>query len=246
MNRLQQVLLGVVLVVSSALICLIHYMIFRDAGYIASYFLGGIALLPVEVLLVTLVIHRLLSEREKRVKLQKLNMVIGAFFSEVGTALIKYLSSFGTEVEKIGNDLMVTQDWSAKEFLSISRRIKGYNHKIDSRKGDLEHLRSLLIEKRDFLLRLLENPNLLEHESFTDLLWAAFHLTDELVNRVDLTRLPAADYDHLSGDMKRAYTLLIYEWLAYMRHLRSRYPYLFSLAVRLNPFDPNASAEIKE
>ena len=38
---------------------------------------------------------------------------------------------------------------------------------------------------------------------------------------------------------------LIAEWIAYMRHLKSDYPYLYSLAVRTNPFDPNASAEVK-
>jgi hypothetical protein len=29
-----------------------------------------------------------------------------------------------------------------------------------------------------------------------------------------------------------------------MKHLKNSYPYLFSLAVRTNPFDPNAKAEI--
>ena len=28
-------------------------------------------------------------------------------------------------------------------------------------------------------------------------------------------------------------------------HLKNDYPYLFSLAVRTNPFDPNASVEVK-
>jgi len=45
--------------------------------------------------------------------------------------------------------------------------------------------------------------------------------------------------------MKRAHVLLIVEWLAYMKHLKINYPYLFSLAVRMNPFDPNASPIVK-
>ena len=45
--------------------------------------------------------------------------------------------------------------------------------------------------------------------------------------------------------MKRAYVLLIREWLDYMSHLRTDYPYLYSLAVRTNPFDPEASPEVK-
>ena len=45
--------------------------------------------------------------------------------------------------------------------------------------------------------------------------------------------------------MQRGYVLLIKEWLAYMAHLKTRYPYLFSLALRTNPFDPFATPEIQ-
>lgn len=116
---------------------------------------------------------------------------------------------------------------------------------MDSQNGNLAELRNFLVEKRDFLLRLLENPNLLEHESFTELLWAVSHLTEELIARADVSTLSNADYAHLSGDIKRAYLALIFEWLEYMRHLKDDYPYLFSFAVRMNPFDPNATPEIK-
>ena len=109
----------------------------------------------------------------------------------------------------------------------------------------MEVLKNFLTGKRSFLLGLLENPNLLEHESFTDLLWAVFHLTEELNSRADTTGLPDTDYEHLSGDIKRAYVLLISEWLSYMKHLKVDYPYLFSLAVRTNPFDPDALPEVK-
>ena len=95
------------------------------------------------------------------------------------------------------------------------------------------------------MLNLLENPNLLEHESFTNLLWAVFHLTDELVHRSDLKKLPDSDYQHLAGDIKRAYHQLLIQWLDYMKHLKHDYPYLFSLAMRTNPFDANASIEVK-
>ncbi len=58
--------------------------------------------------------------------------------------------------------------------------------------------------------------------------------------------LPETDYAHLGGDMKRAYTLLILEWQDYMRYLKDNYPYLFSLAIRTNPFEPNASPVVKQ
>lgn len=35
--------------------------------------------------------------------------------------------------------------------------------------------------------------------------------------------------------------LLALQWLDYLEHLKIQYPYLFSLAARKNPFDPDAS-----
>lgn len=88
-------------------------------------------------------------------------------------------------------------------------------------------------------------PNLLEHESFTELLRAVCHLTQELSHRKDLIELPDTDYEHLAGDIKRAYVLLVHEWVDYMKYLKDNYPYFFSLAMRTNPFDQDASPIVK-
>jgi hypothetical protein len=51
-----QVLLGLFLILLSAMLYLIHYTIFRDPHHIFLYLIGDIAFLPIEVLLVTLLI----------------------------------------------------------------------------------------------------------------------------------------------------------------------------------------------
>ena len=239
-----QILLGLALIIISIVLYLIQYAIFKDTRNIIFYLIQDLAFVPINVLLVTLIITWLLNEREKRSLLNKLNMVIGAFFSEVGTPLFKCFFRFDAHFDKIRTNFIITADWSDKDFQGAGRSIKDYDYKVESQRGDLEELRSCLLQKRGFMLALLENPNLLEHESFTELLWAVFHLTEELVNRENLTGLSSADFDHIANDIKRAYTALISEWLKYMNHLKNEYPYLFSLAVRMNPFDPNAKAEI--
>lgn len=148
---------------------------------------------------------------------------------------------------EIQTRLMVTSKWTVQDFQAAAATFaKSVDLKIDSRSGDLQNLKALLDAKRSFLLSLLANPNLLEHESFTDLLWAVFHLAEELSARKSLDGLPHVDHDHLSGDIKRAYSQLLAEWLLYMKHLKEEYPYLFSLAVRMNPIDPNADPVVKE
>ena len=101
------------------------------------------------------------------------------------------------------------------------------------------------VSKRNFMLRLLENPNLLEHDSFTEVIWAVFHLIEELAAREDIETKNEADFQHLVIDGERVYRLLTIAWLGYIVHLRKDYPYLYSLAVRMNPFDPKASPEIR-
>ena len=246
MKRLNwQVLLGISLVVLSAFVYFIHYLVFHDVHHILIYFVGDVAFVFIEVLLVTLIIHRLLGEREKRAMLEKMNMVIGTFFSEIGTYLLREFSRFDPQCGDLRQHLNRTKDFSEREFTKVSRRIKAYGCVIESSREDLQTLKTYLIGKREFLLRLLANPNLLEHDSFTNLLWAVFHLTDELAHRKDVNTILDSDYVHLAGDVKRAYVLLISEWLDYMKHLKVNYPYLFSLAMRTNPFDLEAKPEVQ-
>ena len=109
---------------------------------------------------------------------------------------------------------------------------------------DLYDLKSYMLEKRDFILRLLENPNLIEHDRFTDLLWAVMHVVDELEARSSLTGLPPADEAHLRIDVRRAYNALMAEWILYVEHLKANYPYLFSLVVRMHPFQEEPTATV--
>jgi hypothetical protein len=87
----------------------------------------------------------------------------------------------------------------------------------------------------------MENPNLLEHERFTEILRVVFHVADELRFRTENTSLPQTDLNHIAADINRAYGMLAREWVLYMGHLKKHFPYLFSLAVRTNPFDQNAT-----
>jgi len=240
-----QIILGLSLLVLSAVFYLIHYAIFRDAHHIFLYLIGDVAFVFIEVFLVTVIIQQVLSMREKRARMEKLNMVIGSFFSEVGTKLLTLFSDLDPGLEKIRNELIVKGNWSEEKFSAASVRLKKYEYAVKIDRSHIDGLRRYLVEKRDFLLRLLENPNVLEHEAFTDVLRAVFHLTEELAAREDTSQLPPTDYGHVEGDIKRVYVLLVHEWVDYMRYLKQNYPYLFSLAVRQNPFDQTASIVVR-
>jgi hypothetical protein len=222
----------------------LNYLVYRDAHYMLRLFLAQLGFLPISVLLVTIILNQLLAQRAKAAKLAKLNMVIGVFFSEVGTALLKTLSTYDQRLPDFRPRVAHLSHWTGQDFTAFGQGLTESEFGIRLPAGGAEALRDFLIQKRHFLMRLLENPNLLEHDSFSNLLLAVFHLTEELAQRADLRRLTPSDQEHLEADVQRGYVLLIKEWLAYMSHLQSRYPYLFSLALRTNPFDPFATPEI--
>lgn len=188
----------------------------------------------------------MLSRREKWIRMKKLNMLIGVFFSEVGNRLIRLFVDSDPHAEDIRRGLEINDQWTSRDFQNVREHLKRFPYSIEISKTQLEALKGFLSGQRDFFARLLENPVLMEHESFTDLLQAVFHLTEELAYREDLGQIPESDQNHLKGDMIRIYQLLIQEWIVYLEYLKDNYPYLFSLAMRINPFNPQASPIVKK
>lgn len=231
---------------TSVAIYYIHYLIFKDSTFIFKYFVAQLGFLPISTALVTIVLNQLMGKRDKNIRLQKLHMVIGAFYSDVGTDLLKFLASSDHAASSFGQYLKLNSSWAKSDFDQAKRNIRDINLDKSDLPLQLDEVKSFLCLKRSHLLRMLENPNLLEHETFSQLLRAAFHLMEELDGRADFNHLPNSDYSHLRGDISRVYVLLINQWLDYMEHLHEDYPYLFSLAIRTNPFNPEVSIEVTE
>lgn len=231
---------------ASALSYTIHYFIFRDAHHIFIYMVGDFGFLFLDVLLVLLIIERLLASREKKSILHKLNMVIGTFFSEVGMELLQSFGDFVENAEQLEKEVLISPKWNKKQFQEAQSKAISFKYGIVFDVDRLERLRDFLKNKHSFLVRLLENPILLENQGFTDLLWAVFHLSEELDFRDSLHHLPDTDIAHLKTDLRRAYSRIVAEWIIYAEHLKNKYPFLFSLAARINPLNPNASPIVQE
>jgi voltage-gated potassium channel len=183
----------------------------------------------------------MLDRREKAVRMRKVNMIIGVFFEEAGASLLRMVAGWDPRSGEIRDRLAITAEWSDREFRAVKDTLRGYPFQIDRNRMDRAEIYRLLVQNRDFQIQLLQNPVLFEHDDFSDLLQAVFHLTEELSFRKEYQDLPERDLDHLKGDVERVYRLLFYQWLWYMKHLKNHYPYLFSLAIRTNPFDKDAT-----
>lgn len=232
---------------ASAVIYFVHFLIFRDVHHIFLYMIGDLAFLFIDILIVILFIEKLLERRERNSRLNKLNMVIGIFFSELGLELLRSLTSQVKNAGALREETAVGLDWTWARFERARRTAQAFPYEVTADPAHLSGLRATLESKRAFMLSLLENPNILDHERFTDLLWAVFHLAEELSYRPsDMSGLPRGDILHLASDLRRAYSLIVSEWISYTRHLKSSYPFLFSLAVRINPLAASPSAVVNQ
>jgi hypothetical protein len=241
-----KVLLVVFFLAASAGIYFLHYLIFKDPHHIFLYLVGDLGFLFVDVLVVVLFIESLLERRERQSRLMKLNMVIGTFFSEVGLELLRKFSAFIVNAEGLKSRTAFAFDWERRDFEEARKAAANFAYHGKPEASQLAELRTFMLSKRGFLLTLLENPYILEHESFTDLLWAVFHVADELSYREgDMAGLPQTDIVHIGGDLRRAYSLIVTQWITYAQHLKERYPFLYSLAVRINPLGASPSAVVK-
>lgn len=244
LEKTQQKFILLLILISAILYC-VHYLIFRDFHHLALFALEDLAFVPIDVIFVSLILNKVLASNEKKKKLSKLYMVIEIFFSVIGTDLLREFASNDTSLEQVQDDLIIKPEWKEKEFKYFLNMKKKYEPIIKYNSKDLTKIKEMLQTCNSHLLRLLENQALLEHETFTELLMAVFHLAEELRLRDDLDNLTEIDQAHLVTDAKRAYILLGIEWIDYINHMRIHYPYLFSLAIRVNPFDKCKDACVK-
>ena len=182
-----------------------------------------------------------IERRDNQIRLQKLQMVIGMFFSEAGTELMRFFATADCQRDDLEQVLKLDNDWDTRTYQKALKKLDRHLYKVEVEKIDLDRLRTFIGEHSQLLVRLIESPYMLEHESFTDLLIAVMHLKEELQHRKDIEALPESDNDHLCGDIRRAYSQLVRQWLLYVQQLQHSYPFLYSLTLRTNPFDRSAS-----
>ena len=255
--RLFLIVMSSIMVVSAIGLMIVENLSFVDSVYftvvtVASVGYGDIhpTTIPGKVLATILILggvgafagvfatltEFLLSRKDKEIRLRKRNLVTSIFFSQVGDWLIHELSLNNPRIEELKTVVWIQPEWLPKDFDIAIKKIKDYDLIVNVRDDNLYEWRNFLNQRTNTLLRLIENPSLLEQESFTELLMAVMHLGQELSYRLEAQTLSDEDYAHLKGDAQRVYRNLVRQWLSYMSHLKAHYPYFFALAIKKTPF----------
>ncbi|PAB58996.1 hypothetical protein [Anaeromicrobium sediminis] len=241
----EKVLLGFGLLGLSLILYTLHYLAFRDMHHILVFSFEHVAFIPIEVLLVTLIIEGAIERKEKMKIMEKLNTLIGLFFSELGLKVLKDFISADPNIDKIRERLIIYKDSEDEIFKELKTLADDYEYDVDVEKINFLELKEFLNSHRNFLMGMMQNPYLLEHDTFTDLLKAVFHLQEELNFRSSMNEIKEKDKEHLKGDVIRIYKLITYEWVVYMEYLKTEYPFMYATALMNNPFDKRSVDEIE-
>lgn len=220
-------IISFVLVASSALMFYIHYLVFGQAENTAYYSTMTLCFIPINSLIVTIVFERMINYKEKVDRINKLNMLVGVFFNELGRELMENIISSDDSAKCIVSKFDDLKD--------IEKKLIAHDCHIDMDKIDIVSLKELLINNNDLLINLVSNENLHLHETFTDLLMAVIHLKDEILF-IERHGYSDIDVNHLQGDIMRVYRSINIQWVNYLKYLQKNYPFLYNNATRINPF----------
>lgn len=226
-NKKYYIVVSLILVGLSAIMFLIHYLVFGQAVNTAYYSLMNLCFIPVNSLVVTLILERLIDYKAKQERMEKLSMLIGLFFTEVGYKLMHLI----IKADKGGKNSIT----SFNNLDEVKNQVEKHNYNINIEDIDLDRIMDILLNNSNLLVNLISNENITEHEIFTDLLMSVIHLRDEIVFYKN-DKNNQLDISHLKKDILRVYKNIAMQWVDYLKYLNKSYPFLYDNAIRLNPF----------
>lgn len=216
-----------ILILLSAIMFGIHYMIFAQAINTAYYSLMNLCFMPINSLFVTIILEKLIDYRAKKERLEKLNMLVGIFFTEVGSKLMHLI----IDADKDAKNYIL----SFEDLNKVKSAVEKHKYKVDINELDIDSIKKLVQDNSSLFINLISNENILQHQIFTDLLMSVIHLRDEIIfieNDTD----GEIDIRHIENDVIRVYKNITIQWVHYLEYLEKFYPYLYNNAIRVNPF----------
>ncbi len=101
------------------------------------YLVDDIAFVFIQVLLVSMLLDGLMQRRNRETMLDKLNMIIGAFFSECGTDVLGRFARLDADLDVVRGDLLARMAWTARDYERAKQAFREHEPVIELSAGDL-------------------------------------------------------------------------------------------------------------
>ena len=108
--------LAIGLIIASAILYTIAYFGFHEPDKVIFYIVIDLAFIPLDILIVALVIESLIEKKERETVLEKLDMILGVFFSEIGDELLETFTKINASSDEIIKNLENIENWRKKDY----------------------------------------------------------------------------------------------------------------------------------
>jgi len=175
--------------------------------------------------------------REERKKLdRKIHILLGLLFSEIGNKLLGIIQRHDSDINKTKEIFDFGKHYNPKAYRRMLKEINSRKICYKTEDCNFKEMYELISSNKEFLMRMLENPMLLEGEILTELIRNIFHLYEEFTYRLQINDLCKVDIEHLNHDVVKVYKGLLGSWVLYMEYLHTNYPVLHKFNRTEGPF----------
>ncbi|SHF12957.1 hypothetical protein SAMN05443638_1371, partial [Clostridium fallax] len=138
------IIIGIILVGLSIFLHYLHFLIFKDLHHTLIFLFADIAFIPMEVFFTSVVIEKFLERREKSHMIEKINMLIGVFYSELGIKILQLIIHGDNKVQALRKNAILDKNYNENDFKTLEEKFKSYNYELDVHKIDLSSLKNIL------------------------------------------------------------------------------------------------------
>ena len=223
----------IALIVISIVIYLIQIAIFHDVRTTEFYLLQDLAFMPLTIAIATIVVGGVIDAREKKDRLEKTRMLTSSFFTEIGASLLQEMMRMTEANDFIYGVVSGAHSAEMDENQTIEQ-IKSMHICLHLDQPGYEQTRQIISSNKTNILILASNPLVIEHESFTDVLWGIFHLIDEFRLRGEWSDLTAQDKAHFEDDFAKVLRLLLLNWISDVHYLQETFPDFYAKVLLLS------------
>ena len=136
--RRWQVEIAVTLIVAAIVVYALRWLLFPSESFhreMLRYLVDDIAFLFIQVLLVSMLLDGLMQRRNRETMLNKLNMIIGAFFTECGTDVLGRIAKLDTDLDEVRGDLLPRMAWKTADYARAKQAFREHKPVIELSTG---------------------------------------------------------------------------------------------------------------
>ena len=64
----------------------------------------------------------ILQSKQEKTRKAQLNLIIGVFFSEIGTRFLHIISAFDPHIDRLRQDCCISEEWSGQDFTKLKKK----------------------------------------------------------------------------------------------------------------------------